>query len=169
MTHKAIRRVRVNNPGDRKPASRQPEHAALGEAMCLTPQAKRAAPKLDNLFPKGHEHRAVEGHPIVVIVSCQHRPQPGPKPWNGPVHPLAQGLLDLLQLPPEPFRLRLSPDRELPLSRPPTYVGKTEKVEDLRLSFPLKGSPHGPCAIHQGQTQGLPILAQRASVHAWGL
>src|SRR5262245_49543066 len=65
----------------------------------------------------------------------EHTLEPCPKLPDGPVHPLPQGLFDLLQLLAEPLGDRLAPDRKLARPRLTAYVRQAEKVEGLR--FPL--------------------------------
>src|SRR5262244_2297290 len=103
--------------------------------MALTAPSECLAPIAEYTFPKHPQPAHVARHSIIPIMPREHTLEPCPKLPDGPVHPLPQGLFDLLQLLAEPFGDRCAPHRTLACPRLTIDMRKAEEIEGLR--FPL--------------------------------
>src|SRR5262245_2452391 len=139
----ALRRIRMQDVGWRQPLGCEGVYPLPGDTMALTAPSERLTPIAEYTFAKHPQHAQVARHTIIPIMPREHAFEPCPKPPDGPVHPLTQGLFDLLQLLAEPLGDRLAPHRKLARPRLTTDVRKAEKVEGFR--FPL-ATPLAPFA-----------------------
>src|ERR1039457_816500 len=87
----------------------------------------------------------VAGNRVIVEVALHDRPQPLPRLRNRIVHALPQLLPDFLQFRAHPLAYRLPLHGEAPgCPGLPTHVGESQKIERLRLAFPLSASGTTP-------------------------
>jgi hypothetical protein len=119
----------------RKPASRKVSEKRPSDTRPLTAAAKYRPPQAQQSMSKSAHRPKISGHRVIAIVSQQNAPQPGSYLGYRRMHPLAQHLLNLLQLRHHPLLRRLPPDHEPALGVPATLMHEPQKRERLR--FPL--------------------------------
>jgi hypothetical protein len=129
----ALRGIGRQDMGWRQPWGGEGVYPPPRDTMARAAPSECATPIAEYPFPKHPQHAHVARHPIIRIGPCSHTLEPCPELPHGPVHPLSQGLFDLLQrLAEPPARPRLT-----------AYGRQAETVEGRR--FPLT-TPLAPFA-----------------------
>src|SRR5260370_12467333 len=115
--------VRMQNAWCRHPAVKTWDDAVPTDSMPLTPMTKRTSPQAPQPMPEGTHRAKISRHSVVLIEPLRDAAQPGPDLIERLVHPDAQPLLDLLQLPHPPLISRLAPHHPQTPPPRPTLVG----------------------------------------------
>jgi hypothetical protein len=126
----------MQDVGWRQPLGGEGVYPLPGDPMALTASSERLTPIAEDTFATHPQHAHVARHSIIPIMPCEYTLEPCPKLPDGPVHPLPQGLFDLLQLLAEPFGNRLAPHRKLARPRLTTDVRKAEKSKVAGFPWP---------------------------------
>jgi hypothetical protein len=131
----------MNDLGLRQPVGGEGVYPLPGHPMTLAAPAECVTPIAEYTFPEHLQHAQVTRHSVILIVPPEHTLPPRPKLSDGPVHPLPQGLFDLLQLRAEPLGDGLAPDRKLARPRLTTEVRQAAEVKGLRFALPPPLAP----------------------------
>jgi len=100
----------MHDAWDRKPTSKQWTDALPPDFRPLATMPKRTSPPSLHSMPENVHRPKIPRHRVVSIVTLQNAPQPCPGLLHRLVHPIAQHLLNLLQLCYHPLVRRLSPN-----------------------------------------------------------
>src|ERR1019366_7262603 len=117
-----------------KPPIVQRGHSLPRYFPLLPTPAQRASPDVGNVKTKVPKRRRVGRNRMISIEAHHHPPQPRPLLVDCLVHPSTQFLFDHLQSGAHPVAARLPPELEIFPPAVPADVGKTKKVERLRLA-----------------------------------
>src|ERR1700730_15866609 len=137
---KSPERIRVVQRGRWQPAVNQTVHLLPGQPPCLAATPQRPVPVTGNMKAKRRQRVLVRRHPVIAVVSPDHRPQPLTDFGHSMMHSFAKFRFDFLQLSALPLTHRPPQHRETPVaSLLATDVGEAKKVEclGLPLSTPL--------------------------------
>ena len=113
----APRRIRVMQHRTWQPKVYQTAHPLPGQARLLASAPQRPIPSASYVEAKHRQRTKVRRHPVISVVSRDHRAQPPAHFRHWIVHSLAQFLFDFLQLRAFPLTHRPPQHRELPFSR----------------------------------------------------
>jgi hypothetical protein len=131
----------MEDVGWRQPLGGQGVYPLPRDTMTLAAPSECVTPIAEYTFPEHLQHAQVARHPLIPIVPPEHTLEPRPELPDGPVHPLPQGLFDLLQRRAEPLGDCLAPDRKLARPRLTADVRQAEEVEGLRFSLAPPPAP----------------------------
>src|SRR5687768_9617355 len=110
----------------------QTAHPFPSKPRFLATSPQRTIPGTSYMEPKHRQRPQVRRHPVITVVSRDHRAQPSPHLRHFMVHSLVEFLFDFLQLSAFPLAHRAPKHREHPLaSRLATDVREAKKVECL--------------------------------------
>src|SRR6266852_5734034 len=131
---KSPERIRVMQRGRWQPAVNQTVHLLPSQPPGLTATPQRPVPVTDNMKAKRRQRVLVQRHPVIAVVSPDHRPQPLTDFGHSMMHSFAKFRFDFLQLSALPLAHRPPQHREHPVaSLLATDVGEAKKVECLGL------------------------------------
>jgi hypothetical protein len=99
--------------GWRQPVGGESGYLRPGHPLTLAAPSECVTPIAEYTFPEHLQHAQVARHSVIPVVPHEPTLEPRPELSTGPVHPLPQGLLDLLHLRAEPLGAGLAPDRKL--------------------------------------------------------
>jgi len=126
--------IRMHDSRQGKPSLHQTGHALRRQSMPLAPPTQCAVPQPSNLVLKRCQFATIVGHPKVLIVSKQDRPQPLAHRRDGILQASPQVHFDRLQLGLHPFPQSLPKHDKLP------FPGRVAHVQDPRKAK-LSGLP----------------------------
>src|SRR5260370_18225310 len=131
---KSPERIRVMEGGGWQPAVNQTVHLLPGQPPRLTATPQRPVPVAGNMKAKRSQRVRVRRHPVIPVVSRNHRPKPLTDFGHSMMHSFAQFRFDFLQLSAFPLAHRPPQHREHPVaSLLATDVVEAKKVECLGL------------------------------------
>ena len=120
-------------------------------AIFLRPAAQCAQPQLLEAVHEHLEMREAGWNRIVVQPTIQDSSKPSGRLMNVAMHPPMQCGLDAREGPVDPLRHRFAPQAEVPLSRGPAAMRKSEEGERLRWPLsPLSAVSQGGPAKFDG-------------------
>jgi hypothetical protein len=121
---KAARRIRVMQHRTGQPMVNQTAHPFPSQPRLLAASPQRPIPSASDVEAKHRQRAQVRRHPVITVVSRDHRAQPPTHLWHCIVHSLVEFRFDFLQLSAFLLAHRAPIDREHPLaSRLATDVG----------------------------------------------
>src|ERR1041384_2520750 len=133
---KSSQRIRVMQRGQWQPTVSQRNHLLPGQAARLAASPQRPVPVAHYLKTKRRQRAQVGRHPVVPVVTRNHRPQPLTNFGHALMHSFAQFLSVFLQLGSFPLAHRPPIDREHSVaSLLATDMREAKKVECLRFPF----------------------------------